>query len=550
MERILFIVPPYIKFESFVRPAFNERVVQKRTGNYGSVLTEMPIGLISLSAYLKKNAPVEVRLLDFNVVLNKIESFNYNSFAELFFETLSAPEWKDFAPTMVGISALFAPAYYNMLDLAATARKIFPASMLMAGGGVPTNMYREMFKASDCFDAICYGEAEKPLLALVKAGDKKALLRNHLSWITREKAENNQMFQFDFIEDLDEIPFYDFSILNADDYREHSLLGLFPLEKERQKKGMPIMTSRGCPHKCCFCASHTVHGRVVRFHSLKRVREDLMRLRDEYGAQTAVFFDDHLLVNRHRAFEIVNILNELKLTSFFPSSLALYALDYKMLEALKSTGMDNLILSVESGSERVLREIMHKPLNLSIVSRVLRDCRALGIASDVSILIGLPGETKQDIEDALAFLKTLNASWFRISMATPLVGSEMLDTCLQKNFIKGDYMSCDFKRAVIGTDDFTPEYIQEKAYTMNLELNFALNTEFRLGNYATALKGFANTIQARDDHAFAYYFAAKCYKMMNQADKYDEYRSKYNAIVSQSAFWKKYAEQFALAPLV
>ena len=69
--------------------------------------------------------------------------------------------------------------------------------------------------------------------------------------------------------------------------------------------------------------------------------------------------------------------------------------------------MNNLVLSVESGSNRVLKEIMHKPLDLSIVKRVIADCRELGIASDISILIGLPGETKQDIEDARTFLKTL-----------------------------------------------------------------------------------------------------------------------------------------------
>ena len=545
----MFIVPPYIKFESFVKPAFNERVVVKKTGNYGSVLTEVPIGLISISAYLKKNTQVEIRLLDFNIVLNNIDSFHYKSFSELFFEVISQKEWIDFAPTMIGISTLFAPAYYNMLDLANVARKIFPESLIIAGGGVPTNMYREIFKINTSFDAICYGEAEKPMLELVKAGNKKELLRNHSAWITKEKVENNEVFQFDFIENLDDIPFYDFSLLNVGDYYANSLLSLFPLEKERQRKGMPIMTSRGCPHRCTFCASHSVHGRVVRYHSLKRVKDDLTRLRDEFGAETAVFYDDHLMANRQRVFEIVNILNELKLTTFFPSSLALYALDYKMLEALKSTGMDNLVLSVESGSDRVLREVMHKPLNLSIAQRVLSDCRQLGIASDISILIGLPGETKQDIDDTLSFLKTLNATWFRISMATPLVGSEMLDICLKKNYIKGDYMSCDFKRAIIETEDFTTEYIQEKAYTMNLELNFILNGEVRSGNYEVALKGFENTIKARDDHAFAYYFAAKCLKMMNQIEKYNVYKARFIEIVKKNDFWKEYADQIALESL-
>ena len=92
-------------------------------------------------------------------------------------------------------------------------------------------------------------------------------------------------------------------------------------------------------------------------------------------------------------------MKNLQLTAFFPASLTLYALDRKMLEALKSIGLNELVLSVESGSDKVLREVMHKPLNLSIVKRVIKDCQELGIDTDVAILIGLPGETKKDIED-------------------------------------------------------------------------------------------------------------------------------------------------------
>ena len=139
--------------------------------------------------------------------------------------------------------------------------------------------------------------------------------------------------------------------------------------------------------------------------------------------------------------------------------------------------MNHIVLSVESGSQRVLKEIMHKPLNLSIVERVISDCRELGISTDVAILMGLPGETKSDIEDAKDFFGSIKPNWFRFSMATPLVGSEMLDICLDKGYLKGDYLKCDFKKPIIETEDFTPEYIQETAYLLNLEFNFVRNVD-------------------------------------------------------------------------
>lgn len=548
MERILFIVPPYVSHESFVNPAFNDGTIEKKSGKYRSIATDMPIGLISMSAYLKKNTRVEIRLIDCNVVLNKLERFDYRSFTEMFRDLLSQQQWLEYAPTIVGVSSLFTPAYYNTIDVGRVAREIFPAALLLAGGGVPTNIYRDIFRDSDCFDALCYGEGEKPLLSLVDAPDKRELLATHPAWITRAKADARQTFHHDFVESLDEIPFYDYDILNVDDYSLNPTIGTFATFDTRQHI-FHIASSRNCTHHCSFCASHTVHGRKMRYHSLERIREDFQRLKERFGAKTVVFQDDHFMADKKRALEIIAIVRENGMTAFFQSGLALYALDRNVLAALKSIGLSQIVLSVESGSNRVLKEIMHKPLNLNIVRRVIEDCHELGIATDVTILIGLPGETKQDIEDARAFLKTLDATWFRFNVATPLVGSEMLDVSIKGNYLKGNYIDCDFKRAVIETPDFTPEFIQEKAYALNLELNFVGNSDVRRGNYARALQGFENTLHKKSDHAFAFYFAAQCYRKLGQDVKYQEYKRQYEEIVRESAFWRGYVRQFDLAPL-
>ncbi|HBL52316.1 MAG TPA: B12-binding domain-containing radical SAM protein [Candidatus Blackburnbacteria bacterium] len=548
MEKILFVIPPYVSFDSFVNPAFNDGTTTKKSGKYRNIVADFPMGVLSLSAYLKKNANVEVKLIDFNIVLNKLESFEYKSFSELFNDILSSKKYVEFVPTIIGISTLFTPAYYNMLDIAKVCKKLFSNSLIVAGGGVPTNMYREIFKVSKSFDALCFGEGEKPMLDLIQTKNKYLHINNNPSWITYKKIRTKKSFRHNFIIDLDEIPFFDLDIIKIDDYRLTSVLSTFPLAKERMK-GMSFMTSRGCVHRCCFCASHSVHGRQMRFHSIVRIENDLRKLKRDYGIKLVVFFDDHFMANRERVFKIVNIMKNLQLTAFFPASLTLYALDRKMLEALKSIGLNELVLSVESGSDKVLREVMHKPLNLSIVKRVIKDCQELGIDTDVAILIGLPGETKKDIEDTRSFLKTLNATWFRINIATPLAGSEMLEICLRKNYLKGDYISCDFKRPVIGTEDFTPEYIQEKAYALNLELNFVENSDFKLGNYKKALRGFENTIRVKNDHAFAYYFAARCCKSLKQNKKYMEYKNNYKKIIKDSEFWRNYFRQFNLEPL-
>lgn len=548
MDKLLLIIPPYVTFNTFVNPAFNERTTKKDSGEYGSIVTDMPIGLLSLSSYLKAHHPVEIRLIDFNITLNKMNKVSFNRFIDLYREILSENEWTGFSPNIIGISTLFTPSYTNMIEVAQVARDIFPKSLILAGGGVPTNMYNEIFRDCDAFDALCYGEGELPLLKLLESGNRSKFLEAHPSWITKSTVQCNHSYEFDFVVDLDKISFYDYDLIDVHDYSLNPTISTIVAYKNKSSL-FHLVTSRGCTHRCCYCASHTVHGRTMRYHSVERVRKDLTRLKEQYGAGLIGIQDDNFMADKQRALMIIACAKELNLKIFFQSGLSLYSLDRKMLEAIRAAGIKELVLAIESGSNRVLREVMHKPLDLSIVNQVIKNCRELGIDTDANILIGLPGETKQDIEDTRVFLKTLDATWFRIYVATPLVGSEMLEICLKNNYLKGDYIGCDFKKAVVETEDFTAEYIQEKAYSLNLELNFIENSDMRLGNYEAALKGFENTIKIKNDHAFAYYFAAKCYQKLNNHVCYIKYKTICQKIISESEFWSKYALKFDLLGL-
>ena len=131
VKKILFLVPPNIQFKDFINPAYNTRVVKKKFGNFGSILTDMPLGIISLSAYVKKHLSIEVKVIDFNVELNKLTEFNFKSFEDYFYNFISQSKWLDFNPDIVGISSLFTPSFQNMLDIAKCCRNIFPKTFIV-----------------------------------------------------------------------------------------------------------------------------------------------------------------------------------------------------------------------------------------------------------------------------------------------------------------------------------------------------------------------------------------------------------------------------------
>lgn len=551
MKKILFIVPPHLKFNDYVDPSDRVKVVKKKDGRlYGNLITDMPLGPLALSSYLKKYIPdLETELLDFNVELNSLDAFPFDSY-RAYFEDFFAKNPKFGEYDVIGVSCLFSPSYLSLIDLSRTIKGHFPKVTTIAGGNIPSNMYKDLYELEpDAIDLICYGEGELPLLEYLQAKDPDDYVRNSNSWITKEKLQQKSFFPaHHFISDLDDIPIYDYELCGTK-YSLNPTYTTYGSHQDRESN-FHFLTSRGCPFFCIFCASHKVHGRKMRYYSLDRTKKDILELKEKFGVKTLLFQDDHFMGDPKRALEIVKFVGDLGIRFIFQNSLALYALNREFLEACKRAGMDQLVLAVESGSDRVLKQVMKKPLNLKIVKRVVTDCRELGIYTFCNIVMGLPGETRQDIEDSRAFLRTTYANWFGIYIANPLVGSEMFDICAEKGYLQENWIGSDYKQAVVSTEDWDAAYIEQKAYQMNLELNLLHNSDYRLGNYKIALEAFERVIKAKEGHAVAYFMAAKTCYHLSMKEKGDEYIEEARKSYTNNAFWKTHMDELGVNPFL
>ena len=546
MKKLLFVVPMHISWDSFTKPEFYNVQLAKADGKvYNIPRTDLPLGPLSISAYLKKFLPLDVKLIDFNAEVNALDAVPFDSFEALcrhFFRQI-----EDFAPDFVGVSSLFSPSFANFMDCGRMAREVWPDSIVVGGGNIPTNSYEQIYRDMGCtfFDGLCFGEGEKPMLNLLQAEDPLAFLASSSAWITRSNVMDEALLvpKHDFIDDLDEIPFFDYDLCDIDKHEINQVVASYHnLDKTR---GFHVMTSRGCPFLCTFCASHRTHGRSMRYHSLERVKEDFTRLVKHYGAETVIFQDDHLMADSDRVYKILDIVKSLKLQSVYQNGLTLYALDRPMLQAFWDAGVRHLVLPVESGSEKVLKKQMKKPLKMKISERVAKDCRELGIYTNTNILIGMPGETKEDLEEARHNLREIASNWFNIACASPIVGSEIHEISKEKGYIKINSLGSDYRTAVINTEDFSAEFIQEYQYFMNLDLNFVHNYDLRCGNYEWAERGLKNVLRLKSDHAFAHYYLAECYRGLGRLDLAQHHRDCYLQSV-QSSFWGRWAWIFGL----
>jgi radical SAM superfamily enzyme YgiQ (UPF0313 family) len=528
-----------------MNPDVNSRAYIKDDGeSYNSLATDLPLGPLSISAYLKKFIDVDVKLVDFNVELNLIPEFkfdNYYDYCKDFLQKL------DFKPDIIGISSLFSPSFENFMNCGKASKEIWPTSLVLGGGNIPTNDSKYIYNSLNCdyYDALCIGEGEKPFLEAITAEDPVKYFEQSMTWATKKKIKSPFPFipQHNFIEDLDEIPFYDYSLC---DMERHGINPATPIDfKKDNLNAFHIMTSRGCPFVCTFCASHRTHGRKMRYHSLERVKKDLQKLKEDFGAGKVIFQDDHLMGDKDRVYGILDIVGNLNLQSLYQNGLTLYALDRPMLEAFYKAGVRHLVLPVESGSEKVLKKLMKKPLKTKISERVAKDCRELGIYTNANCIIGMPGETKADMKEGLKNLKKVKSNWFNIAIAAPIIGSEMHELAQEKGYISKDTMGADFHKATIETEDWTPNFIQEMEYIFNLELNFVYNNDIEYEEYELALRGFMNVLRVRQDHAFACYYAAICHSKLGNKDSFIKFLKLFEKY-SKTPIWEKYCKKYGL----
>lgn len=544
-RKILFLVPVHISYESYTSPPRNARTQLKNGRIFNTLATDLPLGLLSISAYLKKNLSVDIRLIDFNVEVFGLEEFNYPSFADFAKEFLKSHFEENFTPEMIGVSSLFSPSYQNFIDLGKVTKEIWPDCFLVGGGNIPTNSYQHIYKTGgfQYFDALCFGEGEKPMAGLIAADSAQAHAEQSDSWITQNKLKGTFVPKHDFITDLDEIPFYDYDLCRHGRHSLNPVMTSYAAHSD--SRGYHIMTSRGCPFHCTFCASHQVHGRKMRYHSLERVFSDIHRLVNEYSANTLIFQDDHFMADKSRVLEILKFIEQEKLNAIFQNGLTLYSLDFETLSAFKQAGVNQLVLPLESGSEKVLKYQMKKPLKMSISRKVAEDCRKLDIYTNSNVLIGLPGETKQDIEEARINLRSIPSNWYHVVCASPVVGSEIHKISTDNGYISGNVLGADYRTAVINTPDFSAEYIQEMQYVLNLELNFLYNNDLRLGKYSTAEAGFRNVLNLRPDHLMAHLCLAYLFSKQGEID-YSRQHLRQCHKCAAAGDWEKYLEIMGL----
>jgi anaerobic magnesium-protoporphyrin IX monomethyl ester cyclase len=264
------------------------------------------------------------------------------------------------------------------------------------------------------------------------------------------------------IEDLDSLPFPARHLLPMKEFFEAATKR--PISGNLKKPSIRMLTSRGCGHACIFCSNYIVMGRKWRARSAENVVREIEQIVRDYGVKQIDFLDDNMTLDRERMLKICDFIIAKKLNVEWctPNGVRADCLDEELLAKMKKAGCKRILVAPESGVQRVVDEVINKRQDLKKVEEAVSAAKKAGIEVGCFFILGMPGETKEDMKATIAFahkLRRLGADRFYFSYATPLYGTELYERSKRNGFLKSGLTDEDLAAVepLIETPEFTAD---------------------------------------------------------------------------------------------
>ena len=321
-------------------------------------------------------------------------------------------------PPLIGFTA-FTKQICDVGKVSEQIKHKIPNAIICVGGCHASAIPKQTLEEFAGIDFVFCGEAEEQLPKIFDYLKNPGALAKLHGVVTRE----TNVFQPGIIENLDEIPFPAWEEFDLTKYPGNV----------SHRTELPIITSRGCPFSCTFCCRSS--GEKVRYRSVNLVISEIERNIEKFGCETVHFYDENFLLDKKRTRQLFFELNNSGLNKKikWTCSMRVDKVTPELVVNMKKAGCYRIFFGFESANNNTLK-IIKKGTNVSQMLQAVRITKQAGIVPTGAFMIGLPGDTEEDVYKAIELGKELDLYSITFPILVPYPGTEIREQALKNMY--------------------------------------------------------------------------------------------------------------------
>ena len=419
--RVLLINPPDVDGSLFDY----QTAKRGRANNYPAY------GLGVLARHLL-NHHHEVRILNLNHEVLKVVAYSQTPIDyDYTWHTILIAEVFDFQPDLIGVTCLFSVTGKSLVNVCQYARRLTKVPIVIGGVHV-THDVDNILKETGA-DYAFLNESEKAFIRFLEFLEGK-VPEEALCQVIDKNGKKFLEKDIPQAEELDVIP--PFEIMDVENHSLYGTLGSWYGFRYKNTRIATALSNRGCRAHCSFCNVRTFNGVGVRQRTIDSVLDELSVLKDR-GVGHIIWLDDDLLMREERAIALFDgmVKRNLNMTWDATNGVIAASLKEDVVAAAAASGCIGLALGIESGNEKILREVK-KPGTPRIFRRAAATLSKFPqINVRALLIVGFPNETLSQVMDTIQLCEDMNLDWHNIAVLQPWKGTPIYDAMVDQGLL-------------------------------------------------------------------------------------------------------------------